>query len=124
MGMRPGRWVWQRVARRWKAFARSQTISRSPPPIPAECGDSAPTPLAPYFRNPRLPRRAVVATRDLSGPVAHTESGSVHQRNELHDSVARVTGDTDDRPRKSPDEFAGSSPDLSVREGRLVTRGL
>jgi len=59
MGTKVGRGlVWQQLFTWWTASTRSSERSRPLPRKPAEYGDSAANPLTPYFRNPRLPRRA------------------------------------------------------------------
>jgi len=41
-----------------------------------------------------VPRRAVLVTHDLSGPVAHKVSGPTQRGNELYEPGTRVAGDT------------------------------
>ena len=120
MGVRLGRGLRQRLSTWWKASAWSQKISHSLPPKLAEFGDPTSKSLAPYFRNPRLPRRAV--THNLSGLLAHKVAGSTQRRNELHESVTRATGDTHDALRRSLDELEELSPDPRV--GRTTAGGL
>ena len=104
MGIRPGRGLRQRLATWWTASTWSQQKSRSLSPNLAECGDPPSELSAPYFRNPRLPRRAV--THNLSGLIAHKVSGSTERRNEQHESVARAAGAMDDALGSSLYELA------------------